>query len=145
MFQIFIDASLAIVIAVGLIMAVMVWKMKVSYRVFLPTGIIIVSASIVLMVIRVYALLLSIPILHLGLLYLIFGLVGPGKWEKKWMRIIVVVIGVLVTQLAMWGIFMWGMSQEYALMALSGVFVFVGVAMSIGALVWTVKRGRQKT
>ena len=62
----------------------------------------------------------------------------------NWMRVIVVVIGVLVTLLAMCGIFMWGMSQKDALVALSVVFLFVGVALSIGALVWPAKRGRQE-
>ena len=138
MFQIFV-ASLAIVIAVGLIMALMVWKMKVSYRVFLPTGIIIVSASIVLMVIRVYALFSSIPILLLGLIYLIIGLV---RVQMTWMRVIMVVIGILVAQLALFGTLMWGMSQQDALMALSVGFVFVGIALSIGALAWPAKRGR---
>ena len=138
MFQIFV-ASLAIVIAIGLIMALIVWKMKVSYRVFLPTGIIIVSASIVLMVIRVYPLFTNIPILILGLIYLIIGLV---RVQMTWMRVIMVVIGILVAQLALFGTLMWGMSQQDALMALSVGFVFVGVALSIGALVWPAKRGR---
>jgi len=130
----------------------MVWKKKVGYRVFFTTGIIVVSASIVLMVIsafQIYALffrlVLSIPILVLGLIYLIFGLVGPGKWEKKWMRVCVVVIGVLVTLLAVWGILIGGMGQQDALVTLSVVFVFVGAALSIGALVWPAKRGRQES
>ena len=139
---------LAIVIAVGLIMALMVWKKKVGYRVFFTTGIIVVSASIVLMVISrliLYSTLFGgIPILVLGLIYLIMGSVGSGKWEKSWKRIIVVVIGVLVTLLAMCGAFMWGFSGQGALVALSSVFVFVGLALSIGALVWPPKRGRLK-
>ena len=130
---------LAIVIAVGLIMALMVWKKKVGYRVFFTTGIIVVSASIVLMVIRVYALFSSIPILLLGLIYLIIGLV---RVQMTWMRVIMVVIGVLVSQMAVWGALMWGMSQQDALMALSVGFVIVGIALSIGALVWPAKRGR---
>ena len=138
MFQIPV-AILAIVIAAGLIMALMVWKKKVGRRVFFATGIIVVSARIVLMVIRFYTLLFSIPILLLGLIYLITGLV---RVQITWMRVIVVVIGVLVALLALWGVFMWGVSQQYALVALSAVFLFVGIALSIGALVWPAKWGR---
>ena len=132
---------LAIVIAVGLILALMVWKKKVGYRVFFTTGIIVVSASIVLMVIRVYGLLFSIPILLLGLIYLIIGLV---RVQMTWIRVIMVVIGVLVAPLAVFGILMWGMSQQDALVALSVVFLLVGIALSIGALVWPAKRERRR-
>ncbi len=80
-------AIIAIVIAVGLIMALMVWKKKVGYRVFFTTGIIVVSASIVLMVISrliFYSTVFGgIPILVLGLIYMIIGLVSRGKWEKN--------------------------------------------------------------
>ena len=72
---------LPIVIAVGLIMALMVLRNKVGYRVFFPTGIIVVSASVVLMVTS--NPIFHIPLLHLGLIYLIFGLVSSGNWEKK--------------------------------------------------------------
>ena len=140
MFQIFV-ASLAIVIAVGLIMALMVWKKIISYRVFLPTGIIVISASIILTVIRVYALFFSIQILLLGLIYLIIGLV---KVQWNWIRVIMLVIGVLVSQMAVVGTVMWAMTQQYALMALSVAFIFVGIALSIGAIVWPAKRGRRK-
>ena len=140
MFQIFV-ASLAIVIAVGLIMALMVWKKITSYRVFLLTGIIVISASIILTVIRVYALFFSIQILLLGLIYLIIGLV---KVQWNWIRVIMLVIGVLVSQMAVVGTVMWAMTQQYALMALSVAFIFVGIALSIGAIVWPAKRGRRK-
>ena len=76
---------LAIVIVVGLIMALMVWKKKVGYRVFFTTGIIVVSASIALMVISFILqiiFLIGIPILVLGLIYLIIGLVNKAKWEN---------------------------------------------------------------
>ena len=76
---------LAIVIAVGLIMVLMVWKKKVGYRVFFTMGIIVVSASIVLMVmsfILQIIFLIGIPILVLGLIYLIIGLVNKAKWEN---------------------------------------------------------------
>ena len=139
---------LAIVIAVGLIMALMVWKKKVGYRVFFTTGIIVVSASIVLMVISrliLYSTLFGgIPILVLGLIYLIMGSVGSGKWEKSWKRVIVMVIGALVTLLAVFGALMWGVSGQGGLVALSVVFIFVGAALFIGALVWPAKRGRLK-
>jgi len=135
-------ASLAIVIAVGLIMALMVWKKITSYRVFLLTGIIVISASIILTVIRVYALFFSIQILLLGLIYLIIGLV---KVQWNWIRVIMLVIGVLVSQMAVVGTVMWAMTQQDALMALSIAFIFVGIALSIGAIVWPAKRGRRKT
>lgn len=141
MFQIYV-ASLAIVIAVGLIMALMVWKKITSYRVFLLTGIIVISASIILTVIRVYALFFSIQILLLGLIYLIIGLV---KVQWNWIRVIMLVIGVLVSQMAVVGTVMWAMTQQDALMALSIAFIFVGIALSIGAIVWPAKRGRRKT
>ena len=140
MFQIYF-ASLAIVIAVGLIMALMVWKKITSYRVFLLTGIIVISASIILTVIRVYALFFSIQILLLGLIYLIIGLV---KVQWNWIRVIMLVIGVLVSQMAVVGTVMWAMTQQYTLMALSGAFIFVGIALSIGAIVWPAKWGRRK-
>ncbi len=82
--QIF-EVILAIVIAVGIIMALVVWKKKKGYRVFFTTGIIIVSASIVLMVISFILqiiFLIGIPILVLGLIYLIIGLVNRDKWKK---------------------------------------------------------------
>ena len=75
----------------------------------------------------------------MGLIYLITGLV---RVQITWMRVIVVVIGVLVALLALWGVFMWGVSQQYALVALSAVLLFVGIALSIGALVWPAKWGR---
>ena len=62
----------------------------------------------------------------------------------KWMPVMMLVIGVLVTLLAVLGILAWGVSDKDALVALSIVFVFVGVALSIGAVVWSVKRGRQE-
>jgi len=77
---------IAIVIAAGLIMGLMVWKKKVGYRVFLRTGIIVVSASIVLMAICfIFQIIffIGIPILILGLIYLLIGLVNRGKWEKN--------------------------------------------------------------
>ena len=133
---------LAIVIAVGLILALMVWKKKVGYRVFFTTGIIVVSASIVLMVISLMqhiTPLFHIPILVLGVIYLMIGLV---RVQMNWIRVIGVVIGILVSLLAISGIFMWGVSQQGALVALSVVFLLVGVTLSIGALVWPAKRGR---
>ena len=132
-----------IVIALGLIMALMVWKKKVGYRVFFTTGIIVISTSIVLMVISLIQHItpvFHIPILALGVIYLMIGLV---RIQMNWLRIIMVVIGVLVSLLAMFGIFMWGVSGEGALVALSVVFLLIGVALSIGALVWSAKRGRQ--
>ncbi len=77
--------TIAIVIAVGIILALMVWKKKKGYRVFLTTGIIVVPASIVLMVISFslqIIFLIGIPILVLGLIYLIIGLVNRSKWKK---------------------------------------------------------------
>ena len=62
----------------------------------------------------------------------------------RWNRIIVVAIGCIVTLLAVFGSIMWGVSKQNALVALSAVFVFVGVALSIGALVWPASRGRQE-
>jgi len=63
----------------------------------------------------------------------------------KWMPVILLVIGVLIIPLAVCGFFMWGISDKDELMVLSAVFVFVGVALSIGAGVWLAIRGRRKT
>ncbi len=75
-------ALIAIVIAAGIIMAVIVWKKKKDYRIFLKAGIIIVAASIVLMVIIFLFQIpfpIGIPILVLGLIYLIIGYVNRHK------------------------------------------------------------------
>ena len=75
---------LAIVIAVGLFMSLMVWKKKTGYRVFFTTGIIVASVSVVLIVISFILqiiFLVAIPILVLGLIYLIIGLVYKAKWR----------------------------------------------------------------
>ena len=48
--QIF-GAILVIIIAVGIIMVLMVRKKKKGYRIFIKTGIIVISGSIVLMVV----------------------------------------------------------------------------------------------
>lgn len=53
-----------------------------------------------------------------------------------WKRVIVVVIGIIVTLLAVCGALMWSVSGQDALVALSVVFAVFGVALSIGALVW---------
>jgi len=85
-------AIIAIVIAVGIIMALMVWKKKregkaeeANYRVFFVVGTIVVSASIVLMfvsfILQILFLIVT-PILALGLIYLIIGLVNRDKWKK---------------------------------------------------------------
>ena len=65
--------------------------------------------------------------------------------QMKWMPVIMLVIGVLIIPLAVCGFFMWGISDKDELMALSAVFVFVGIALTIGASVWIAKRGRRKT
>ena len=73
---------IAIVIAVGIIMALMVWQKKKDYRIFVKTGIIVVVASIVLMFISFLLqiiFLIGIPILIIGLIYLIIGLVNKAK------------------------------------------------------------------
>ena len=63
----------------------------------------------------------------------------------KWMPIILLAIGVLIMPLAVIGFFMWGVSQQDELQALSVVFIVVGVGLSIGAGVWLAIRGRRKT
>ena len=60
----------------------------------------------------------------------------------KWMPVILLVIGVLIIPLAVCGFFMWGISDKDELVVLSAVFIFVGVALSIGAGVWLAIRGR---
>ncbi len=83
---------IAIVIAAGIIMALRVWKKhragkaeEANYRAFFIVGIIVISASIVLMVItfilQILFLILT-PVLALGLIYLIIGLVNRKKWRK---------------------------------------------------------------
>ncbi|MFC1870952.1 hypothetical protein ACFLYF_00910 [Chloroflexota bacterium] len=87
-----IGAIIAIVIAVGIIMALMVWKKKregrsekANYRAFFVLGIVVISVSIVLMFISFILQILFLivtPILALGLIYLIIGLVNRDKWKK---------------------------------------------------------------
>jgi hypothetical protein len=62
----------------------------------------------------------------------------------KWVPIILLVIGVLVTMLAVCGIFAWGVSDKDELVALSVVFVFVGVALFIVGVVWLTKQRSQE-
>jgi len=86
-------AIIAIVIAVGIIMAFMVWKKKregkaeeANYRAFFVVGAIVVSASIVIMFVSFILqilFLIWIPVLVLGLIYLIIGLVNRDKWKKN--------------------------------------------------------------
>lgn len=84
---------IAIVIAVGIIMALMVWKKKregrseeADYRAFFVVGIVVISASIVLMfvsfILQILFLIVT-PILALGLIYLIIGLVIRNRWKKN--------------------------------------------------------------
>ncbi|MFC1991837.1 hypothetical protein ACFLVC_03850 [Chloroflexota bacterium] len=73
---------LAVVIAAGIIMALMVWQKKADYRVFFKLGIIVVVASIALMIISFILQIIffiGIPILIVGLIYLIIGLVNKTK------------------------------------------------------------------
>ena len=62
----------------------------------------------------------------------------------KWIPVIMLVIGILIIPLAAVGALMWSVSGQSGLVALSVVFVFVGVALSIGAGVWLAIRGRLK-
>ena len=62
----------------------------------------------------------------------------------RWMLVIMLVIGVIITPLAVIGFFIWGVSGQDELKVLSAVFIFVGVALSIGAGVWLAIRGRRK-
>ena len=61
----------------------------------------------------------------------------------KWVPIIMLVIGVLIIPLAVVGYLMWGVSDKSELQALSAVFIFVGVVLSISAGVWLAIRGRR--
>ena len=73
---------IAIVIAVGIIMAILVWQKKSDYRIFVKTGIIVIIASIVLMVVSFLLQIIffvGIPILVIGLIYLLIGLVSRAK------------------------------------------------------------------
>ena len=75
--------SIAIVIAAGIIMAIMVWQKKKDYRIFVKTGIIVIVASILLMFISFLLqiiFLIGIPLLIIGLIYLIIGLVNRAKF-----------------------------------------------------------------
>ena len=58
----------------------------------------------------------------------------------KWMRVIVLIIGLLVIIISVCGILAWSISQQEALVILSSVFVFIGVALVAGALAWPKKR-----
>ena len=76
---------LAVVIAVGLIMALMVWKKGKDYRIFFKTGTIVVIASIVLMLVSFIfqvPFYIHLPLFALGLIYLIIGLANRDKWKK---------------------------------------------------------------
>ncbi len=76
---------LAVVIAMGLIMALIVWKKEKAYRIFFKTGIIVVIASIVLMVVSFIFQIpfyIHLPLFALGLIYLIIGLTNRNKWRK---------------------------------------------------------------
>ena len=71
-------------------------------------------------------------------------LFGLGEVLMKWMPVILLVIGILIVPLAVVGYLMWGVSQQDELRALSTVFIFVGVALSISAGVWLAIWGRRK-
>ena len=62
----------------------------------------------------------------------------------KWMPVILLVIGILIIPLATCGYFMWGISDKDELMVLSVIFIFFGIALTIGAGVWLATRGRRK-
>ncbi|MFC2005468.1 hypothetical protein ACFLVG_00700 [Chloroflexota bacterium] len=73
---------IAIVIAAGIIMAILVWRKKRNYRVFVKTGVIVIFASILLMFISFLLqiiFLIGIPILVIGLIYLTIGLIRRPK------------------------------------------------------------------
>lgn len=53
----------------------------------------------------------------------------------KWARILILIIGILVSILAVLGALMWGVSGQSELVALSVVFVIVGVVLIVSALV----------
>jgi len=58
---------IAIVIAAGIIMAIMVWQKKTDYRIFVKTGIIVIVTSILLMFISFLLqiiFLIGIPLLN---------------------------------------------------------------------------------
>ena len=86
-------AIVAILIVVGTLMTLMVWKRKKEgkleepdYRAFYVMGIIWVPAGIVFML--AYFLLdipfvIGIPLFAMGLTYLIIGLANRDKWKKK--------------------------------------------------------------
>jgi hypothetical protein len=52
----------------------------------------------------------------------------------KWARILILIIGILVSILAVLGVFMWSVSGQGELVALSVVFVIVGVVLITYAL-----------
>jgi hypothetical protein len=61
----------------------------------------------------------------------------------KWVPVIMLVIGILIIPLAVIGYLMWGVSDKGELQALSAVFIFVGVVLSISAGVWLAIRGQR--
>ena len=76
---------LAVVIAMGLIMALMVRKKEKDYHIFFKTGMIVVIASMVLMVVSFIFQIpfyIHLPLFALGLIYLIIGLTNRNKWRK---------------------------------------------------------------
>lgn len=84
-FQIF-GLILALVIAAGIITAIMVWQKKKDYRAFYKMGLIVIALSIALIIISFILqiiFVIGIPILIVGLIYLMTGQINKAKWESN--------------------------------------------------------------
>ncbi|MDP6633181.1 MAG: hypothetical protein QGI51_06745 [Dehalococcoidales bacterium] len=77
---------LAVVIAVGIIMALRARRGKNDYRPFIRLGIAVIVASLVLMIISLLLqiiFVIGIPILILSLIYLTIGLVSRTRLQSN--------------------------------------------------------------
>ena len=85
--------TLAILIVVGILLVLVVWKRKKegkleepNYRAFFVMGVIWFPAGIVFMVISFLLdipFVIGMPLFAMGLIYLIVGLANRDKWKKN--------------------------------------------------------------
>ncbi|MFC2038731.1 hypothetical protein ACFLUG_03060 [Chloroflexota bacterium] len=75
----------ALVVVLGFVLAVLVWKKKIDYGIFFKAGITVIVASILLMAVSFFLQIIffvGIPILALGIIYIVVGSVGRNKHLK---------------------------------------------------------------
>ncbi|MFC1981435.1 hypothetical protein ACFLVN_04240 [Chloroflexota bacterium] len=75
----------ALAIIAGIVLALLVWKKRGEFTIFIKAGIIIVAASIILMIVSFLLQIIffvSIPILIIGLIYIFIGAIKSNKRLK---------------------------------------------------------------